>query len=66
MARRSRVRTYVKRVAHAVTSGDAQAAQSTLREAESELDRAARKGVLHKNTAARLKSRLVKRVKSIS
>jgi len=65
MARRSRVRTYVKQVAHAIESGDASAAQSKMREAESELDQAARKGILHSNTAARLKSRLVKRVKSI-
>jgi len=66
MAHRSRVRTYVKRVASAVTAGDAEAAQSTLRAAESELDRAATKGIFHKNTVARLKSRLVRRVKAIS
>ena len=66
MARRSRVRTYVKRVVAAVDSGDAEGARNSLLEAESELDRAAGKGVLHKNTAARLKSRLVRRVKAIS
>ena len=66
MARRSRVRTYVKRVIGAVTDGNAQSAQALLREAESELDRAAQKGILHRNTAARLKSRLVQRVKNIA
>ena len=66
MARRSRVRTYVKRVVDAVDSGDAEGARNSLLEAESELDRAAGKGVLHKNTAARIKSRLVRRVKAIS
>lgn len=66
MARRSRVRTFVKRVVSAAESGDAEAARTSLLEAESELDRAAQKGVLHRNTAARLKSRLVRRVKAIS
>ena len=63
MARRSRVRTYVKRVMGAVSDGNAETAQAMLREAESELDRAASKGVMHKNTVARLKSRLVRSVK---
>lgn len=66
MARRSRVRTFVKRVVTAAESGDAEGARNSLLQAESELDRAARKGVVHRNTAARLKSRLVRRVKAIS
>ena len=60
------MRTYVKRVIGAVESGDAEAARNSLREAESELDKAAGKGVLHRNTAARVKRRLVHRVKAIS
>ncbi len=66
MARRSRVRTYVKRVTSAAEAKDAQQAHTAFRQAESELDRAAQKGVMHRNTAARLKSRLVRRIKAIS
>ncbi len=60
------MRTFVKRVVAAAEAGDAETARSSLLEAESELDRAAGKGILHRNTAARLKSRLVRRIKAMS
>ncbi len=44
---------------HAASTGDAEATTKALREAQSEIDRAVKKGTLHKNTAARRKSRLV-------
>lgn len=52
-------RTAVKRARIAINTGDENAAE-TLREAMSVLDRAARKGVIHPNNAARRKSRLMK------
>ncbi|ABI67358.1 MULTISPECIES: 30S ribosomal protein S20 [Maricaulis] len=65
-ARRSRVRTFVKKVEMAITSGDQAAAKTALVEAESELMRAVGKGVYHKNTGSRKVSRLSARVKSMS
>ena len=64
-ARRSRIRTYLRRVEEAIASGDADAAQKALREAQPELMRGVTKGVLHKNTAARKMSRLASRVKAV-
>lgn len=65
-ARRSRVRTYVRKFEEAIASGDATAAAAAFRETESELMRAVTKGVLHKNTVARKVSRLAARVKKLS
>lgn len=64
-SRRSRVRTYVRRVEEAIASGNKEAAQSAFQDAQPELMRAANKGTLHKNTAARKISRLARRVKAI-
>ena len=64
-ARRSRIRTFLRRVEEAIASGDQGAAQKALREAQPELMRGVTKGVLHKNTAARKMSRLSGRVKAI-
>ena len=64
--RRSRMRTYVRKVEEAIASGDAAAAAAALQAAQPELMRAAQKGVLHKNTASRKVSRLAARVKSLS
>ena len=50
----------VRAVMDAATAGDAKVTAEKLREAQSEIDRAVKKGTLHKNTAARRKSRLVK------
>ena len=64
-ARRSRMRTYVRRVEEAIAAGDKSAAQAALREAQPEIMRAAGKGLIHKNTSARKVSRLSKRIKAI-
>ena len=59
---RSEMRTAIKKVRGAVASGDAQAAQDALKTAVQVIDRTAKKHVVHGNTAARTKSRLVKAV----
>jgi small subunit ribosomal protein S20 len=64
-ARRSRIRTYLRKVEEAIASGDKHAATAALRAAEPELMRGVTKGVYHKNTAARKVSRLSSRVKAI-
>ena len=64
-ARRSRIRTHLRKVEEAIASGDKDAAATALREAQPELMRGVTKGVLHKNTAARKMSRLASRVKAI-
>jgi small subunit ribosomal protein S20 len=65
-ARKSRMRTFLRKVEEAIASGDSAAATAALRAAQPELMRAAQKGVLHKNTASRKVSRLSSRVKSLS
>lgn len=64
-ARRSRIRTFLRRVEEAISSGDKEAAASALRAAQPELMRGVSKGVYHKNTVARKMSRLSARVKAI-
>lgn len=66
IARRSRVRTFLRRVEEAIESGNKEEAASALKAAQPELMRAASKGVYHKNTASRKVSRLASRVKAIS
>ncbi|MCC6720360.1 MAG: 30S ribosomal protein S20 [Acetobacteraceae bacterium] len=65
-ARTSRMRTFIKKVETAVASGNKEAAAAALREAQPELQRAAGKGVVHKNTASRKISRLSARVKALA
>jgi small subunit ribosomal protein S20 len=65
-ARRSRVRSYVRKVEEAIASGDQKAAQVALKQAEPELMRSVTKGVAHKNTASRKVSRLTKRVAAMA
>ena len=65
-ARRSRIRTFLRRVEEAIESGDKEAAGSALVSAQPELMRGVTKGIYHKNTAARKMSRLTARVKSIA
>ncbi len=65
-ARRSRVRTYLRRFEEAVTGDDPKAATAAFVEAQSELMRAVSKGVVHKNTGARKVSRLAARLKKLS
>lgn len=64
-ARRSRIRTFLRKVEEAIASGDKDAATLALRAAQPELMRGVTKGVYHKNTASRKMSRLSARVKSI-
>lgn len=55
---RSRARTFVKKVRQHVAAGKVEAAEEALQQASSALDKAAEKGILHPNSAARRKSRL--------
>ena len=64
-ARRSRIRTYLRKVEEAIASGNKDATIAALRAAQPELMRGVTKGVLHKNTAARKMSRLSSRVKAL-
>lgn len=65
-ARRSRVRTYLRRFEEAVAAGDAAQAKTAFVEAQSELMRAVTKGVVHKNTGSRKVSRLAAQLKKLS
>lgn len=62
---RSMVRTYVKKVVTAIESGDKAAAQAAFQEAQPVIDRIADKGIIHKNKAARHKSRLSAQIKEM-
>jgi small subunit ribosomal protein S20 len=63
-ANQSRVRTELRKLRAALTAGDQKALEQTFRETVSALDKSVQKGVLHKNTASRYKSRLSARVKA--
>ena len=65
-ARRSRVRTYMRKFEEALAAGDAGVAKAAFVEAQSELMRAVSKGVVHKNTGARKVSRLAARLNKIA
>ena len=65
-ARRSRVRTFLRRFDEAVKAGDAKTAAGAFVEAQSELMRAVSKGVVHKNTGARKVSRLAAQLKKLA
>ncbi len=65
-ARRSRIRTFLRKVEEAITSGSVDAASAALKNAQPELARGITKGVLHKNTVARKMSRLAARVKALA
>jgi small subunit ribosomal protein S20 len=65
-SRRSRIRTFLRKVEEAIESGDRDAASAALRSAQPELMRGVTKGIFHKNTAARKMSRLSARVKAIA
>ncbi len=65
-ARRSRIRTFVRRVEEAIESGDKDAASEALRTAQPEMMRGVTKGIYHKNTIARKMSRLTARLKAIA
>jgi len=65
-ARRSRIRTFLRKVEEAITSGDQDVAKAALQAAQPELMRGVTKGVVHKNTASRKMSRLASRVKALT
>ena len=65
-ARRSRIRTFLRKVEEALSAGNADAAKEALREVQPEMARGVSKGVMHKNTAARKMSRLSARVKALT
>ena len=62
---RTEFRTAIKKVLKAVATGDKTIAANEFKEAQSTLDRIARKGIFHKNKAARHKSRLSAKVKAM-
>ncbi|HQT75448.1 MAG: 30S ribosomal protein S20 [Rhodospirillales bacterium 20-64-7] len=64
-ARKSRMRTFVKKVEAAIASGDKAAASTALQEAQPEMQRASGKGIVHTNTVARKLSRLSARIKAL-
>jgi len=63
---RSMVRTYIKKVVAAVAAGDKKLAEESLKAAQPVIDRMAHKGLIHKNKAARHKSRLSASVKKLT
>ena len=63
---RTTLRTAIKKVQKSIAAGDAAAAETTLRAETSTLDRIAGKGIIHKNKAARHKSRLAAQVKALA
>jgi small subunit ribosomal protein S20 len=62
---KSALRTFLKKALSALAERDREKAQIAVREACSRLDKAASKGVLHKNTASRLKSKLMKKMREL-
>lgn len=63
-AARSSLKTQIKRFLTSVESGDKDAAQAAYRETAQAFDKAAAKGIVHKNKAANTKSRLAKKLNS--
>jgi small subunit ribosomal protein S20 len=64
-ATKSALKTYVKKVRTAVTTGNADATKVALTSAIKNLDKAAQRGVIHKNAAARRKSRIAKAANAV-
>ena len=64
-ARMSRIRGFIKKVELAIEGGDKKAATEAMSAAQPELDRGVARGVMHKNTVARKKSRLSKRIAAL-
>ncbi len=65
-ARRTRMKTYLRRVEEAIASGNQDEASKALRDAQPEVMRIVKFGILHKNTASRKISRLHARVKALA
>ena len=64
-ARRSKVRTFLRKVEEAIAGGDKAVAAAALKDAQPEIMRGVTKGIMHKNTASRKVSRLSARVKAL-
>lgn len=65
-ARRSRIRTFVKKVEEALDAGNMEGARAALKAAQPEIMRGVNKGVIHKNTASRKVSRLTSRLNALT
>lgn len=65
-ARRSRIRTFIKKAEAAIMKGGKEEATVAVRAMESEITRGVNKGVVHRNTAARKVSRMVKKLKALA
>ena len=65
-ARRSRIKTFIKKVEESILAGDSNEAKNAFTIAQPEIQRGVTKGIFHKNTASRKLSRLLKRVKAVS
>ena len=63
---RSRMRTFVRNANALIVNGDKAEAETSVRAAVRELDRAAQKGIIHPNNAARRKSRLMEKFNALS
>ncbi len=64
--RRTRIRSYLRKVEEAIAGGDQSVAAAALKAAQPEIMRGVTKGILHKNTASRKVSRLSARVKALA
>lgn len=64
-SRRSMLRSYIKKVVYAIDAGNKTDAQAALERAIPVIDKAANKGIIHKNKAARHKSRLTARIQAL-
>lgn len=64
-ARRSRMRTFIRKVEEAIAAGDQKAANEALKAAQPEIARASQKGIVHANVAARKVSRLNHRIHAL-
>jgi small subunit ribosomal protein S20 len=65
MSQRSALRTAIKKVRKAIGAGDKTAAQAVFNDSQSVIDSIADKNIVHKNTAARYKSRLSAAIKAL-
>jgi small subunit ribosomal protein S20 len=65
-SRRSRIRTFIRKVEEAIASGDQAAANEALKVARPEIMRGVSKGIAHKNTVSRKVSRLNSRIKAMA
>ncbi len=63
---RGRARTFVSKARLAINTGEVKTAEEAVRQAISALDKAAEKGVIHKNNAARRKSRLMRKLAALA